>query len=362
MTSNEEINKRIERLREKLIAENVEAILIKKRENIFYLSGYKGDDAILLISGNDLSLITDSRYEEQASFEAPLFNLSVLKIKLIDDSAAQSIRMGIKRLGFIKSELTYDEFSEFSSKLSGKAELIPVRDIVSDLRTIKTPYETEKIKNAVKIADDAFIHILKFIKPGISESDVSIEIEYHMKKTGASGASFETVVASGVRSSLPHGVASPKKIEIGDAITLDFGSVVDKYCSDMTRTVFLGNPSDEMKKIYKIVYKAQMEAENSAFEGLTGKEIDSVARHVIDESNYKGKFGHALGHGVGLEVHEQPRLSLSGNKTMKNGMIVTVEPGIYLKGIGGVRIEDMIVINGQNPIILTGTTKEMIVL
>lgn len=362
MASIEHIDKRIEKTRKTLTNENLDAILIKKKENCFYLSGYTGEDAFLLISNDDLFIITDSRYEEQAFAEAAIFKSVILKTNLIDETVNQIIKEDIKKIGFIKSELSYDEFTQMSSKLSDKSELLPLRDIVSELRVIKSQYETEKIKNAVDLADRAFDHIFKIIRPGIAESDIALEIEYFMKKNGASGTSFETIVASGVRSSLPHGTATDKKIEMGDAITVDFGAVIDKYCSDITRTVFLGNPSEEMKRIYNIVLEAQITAEHSAFEGVSGKEIDAVARNIICEAGYKENFGHGLGHGVGLETHEQPRLSPSGEVIMKNGMVVTVEPGIYIKGVGGVRIEDMIVINGQKPIILTKTPKEMIVL
>jgi Xaa-Pro aminopeptidase len=226
----------------------------------------------------------------------------------------------------------------------------------------KDDYELDIIKKAVKIADDAFTHILPYIKPGIAEIEIAAEMEYYMKKAGAIGASFETIVASGQRSSMPHGVASDKKLELGDPITLDYGAYYEHYCSDMTRTVFLGQPKDEMKKIYNIVLEAQLKSSEGAAAGLLGKDIDLIARDIIYKNGYENNFGHGLGHSVGLEIHEDPRFSPSGNIKIENDMVITVEPGIYVSGLGGVRIEDIILINDDKPINLTKSSKEMIIL
>jgi Xaa-Pro aminopeptidase len=241
-------------------------------------------------------------------------------------------------------------------------ELVPLGKDMDALREIKETDEIEKIKNAVRLADLAFAHVLPYIKEGVKELEIAAEIEYFIKKKGARGTSFETIVASGWRSALPHGVASDKKIQKGDPIVLDFGAFLDDYCSDMTRTVFLGEPVQEMKTIYNIVKEAQMNAAKGIIKGLVVKEGDALARRMIENNGYGDQFGHGLGHGVGLEIHEGPTLSYRGNTVLENGMVVTVEPGIYVPNLGGVRIEDIVVIQDQTPQILTSSTKEMVIL
>jgi len=351
---------RLIRLREKLNDSNVDAILITKRQNYMYLSGFTGTAAHLLITAEDAYLITDFRYVEQASKQAPLFE--VIKYQGSIELEIKKIleKLSIRKLGFEAGNLTYDKYLGFKEKLDD-TELIPLKDFVESLRMVKSEEEIEKIKKAVEIADKAFEHILDYIKPGITENEIAAELEYFMKKNGAQGPSFETIVASGTRSAMPHGVASEKEIQHGDIITMDYGAIYEGYCSDMTRTVFVGHAQDKLKEIYEIVLNAQVEALRGAFEGKTGREIDSIAREIIAKAGYGENFGHGLGHGVGLEIHEEPRLSVSGEKVMKNGMVVTVEPGIYIEGLGGVRIEDMIVINDNQPLILTKSPKELII-
>jgi Xaa-Pro aminopeptidase len=355
------IGKRLLKLREEMGTDNIDAVLVSKRENYVYMSGFTGTAAVLLITVREALLITDFRYIEQASEQATLYEIVQYSGNLQDAIGNLLINKNIKRLGFESANTTYDKYNEFKTKFHN-IELVPVYNLIEKLRIIKETEEIEIIKAAVKIADEAFTYILGFIKPGIMEIEIAAEIEYFMKKHGAKGASFEIIAASGLRSSMPHGTATQKKVCLGDVITLDFGAIFDEYCSDITRTVFLGNPEAELIKIYNIVLEAQKVALEGAIAGLQGKEIDSIARNVIDEYGFGKYFGHGLGHGVGLEIHEEPRLSPTGNTVLKNGMAVTVEPGIYVGGIGGVRIEDMIIINGRAPIILTNSPKEAIIL
>ncbi|MCX7747489.1 MAG: Xaa-Pro peptidase family protein [Clostridia bacterium] len=353
--------RRILKFREKLKEKGIDAALVSKRENYIYLSGFTGTAAVLIISQSSAVLITDFRYMEQAKSQAPAFKIIQHEGSLMLSINEVLRDLGVKRLGFEESYVTFEKYSEYKSKLVSN-EILPLNGLVENIRLVKEPEEIEIIKQAVKIADDAFSHILKVIRPDVREIEIAAEIEYFMKKSGATGASFETIVASGERASLPHGVASEKKIVSGDVITLDFGAVYQNYCSDMTRTVFLGNPDEEMRKIYHIVLEARQKAAEGARKGLTGREIDSVARGIITKEGYEKNFGHGLGHGVGLEVHEEPRLSPSGNIVMQNGMVVTVEPGIYINNIGGVRIEDMVVIEDHKPQVLTSSTKELIII
>lgn len=355
------IGNRLESFRKKLGEKGLDGALVMKKENYMYMSGFTGTSAYLIITQHDAVLVTDFRYREQAEIEASLYEVVQFQGDVHFTLEEQLKAKGVKRLGFEGSFLSYDRYMEFKSKL-GVDEMVPMGGIIESLRVIKDEKEIEIIKKAVEIADMAFSHILGLLKPGVRETEVAAELEYHMKKLGASGASFETIVASGKRSSMPHGVASEKALEKGDAITLDFGAVYKGYCSDMTRTVFLGKPGAELEKIYRIVLEAQEEAMEKAAKGLKGSEIDRIARDIIAREGYGDYFGHGLGHGVGLEIHEEPRLSTGSSTTMENGMTVTVEPGIYISGLGGVRIEDIIVINGDNPIVLTKSPKEMIIL
>ncbi|HHV98077.1 MAG TPA: aminopeptidase P family protein [Clostridiaceae bacterium] len=360
-TGNNIYGKRLSGLRAKLRELNADAALITKRENYRYLSGFTGTFANLIITQDSAFLITDFRYVEQAAEQAKLFEIIQYTGKLEDTLNELLISQNVNILGFEESYLSFAEYSKYKLKFSVK-ELIPLGRAVEELRMVKDETEIDILRKAVQIADNAFTHILGYIKPGLTELEIAAEIEYFMKKQGAEGASFETIVASGVRSSMPHGVASEKKVEQGDVITMDFGAIYKGYCSDMTRTVFMGRPGKEMEKIYNIVLEAQLKSLEGAHKGLKGREIDHIARKIITDAGYGENFGHSLGHGVGLEIHEEPRFSPSSNQVIENGMAVTVEPGIYVAGLGGVRIEDLIIINGRNPIVLTKSPKELIVL
>ncbi|GAE87639.1 aminopeptidase P family protein [Acetivibrio straminisolvens] len=353
--------KRLDTFRLKLKEKGIDAAIIAKNANYFYLSGFTGSFAYLVITQNDAVLVTDFRYREQARVQAPLFQIVEYNDNIYSFLNEIVKSKGIEILGFEEDYITYRKFKEFENKFSVK-ELKPLEGIAEVMRMKKDQRELEIIKKAVKIADDAFNHILGFIKPGVKEVEIAAELEYFMKKQGAKGTSFETIVASGVRSALPHGVASEKVIEMGDVVTMDFGAVFEGYCSDMTRTVFVGKPKEELLKIYNTVLTAQKTALEGAVKGLKGKKIDAIAREIIYNEGFGFNFGHGLGHGVGIEIHEEPRLSPSGEIIMDDGMVVTVEPGIYVNGLGGVRIEDMIVINGNNPDVLTSSKKDMIVL
>ncbi len=361
MANTIQIERRVSELRGKLIQKGLDGALITKRENYIYLSGFTGTFANLLVTKEKAILITDFRYVEQAINEAPLYEI-VQFYGSINETLNELLNTnGVKKLGFEEDYMTWKNYDELGKKFS-ISKLVPLKGEVELLRVIKDEDEVEVIKGAVRLADEAFSHVLKYIKPGVTEIEIASEIEYYLKKQGARGPSFDTIVASGERSSLPHGVASSKAIEIGDAVTLDFGAVYKEYCSDMTRTVFVGQPKEELKKIYGIVLKAQKAGLEGAVKGLSGKEVDLAARKVIIDAGYGDSFGHSLGHGVGIEIHEEPRFSPRSTTEIKDGMVVTVEPGIYVSGLGGVRIEDMIVVNGDKPIVLTASTKDMIII
>lgn len=355
------MKKRIAKLKKCFEGCGCDAILLSKFESYCYFSGFNGSYAHLLVMNDKSLLFTDFRYIEQALFQAPDSEL----IKVMNDYKENLLeeikKYDIKKLGFEAQHVSYKNYKELKLILS-EVELVPIFDSIDEIRIIKDKDELTKIEKAIDIADLAFEHILEYIRPNVSEMDIASELEFFMKKNGAKGPSFETIVASGYRASMPHGIASEKIIENGDSIVLDFGAIYEGYCSDMTRTVFLGTPKEDMLKIYNIVLNAQLRAIEEIKEGLTGIEVDLCARKLINDAGYERNFGHGLGHGLGLEVHEEPRLSPSGKRNLLKNMVVTIEPGIYLTGIGGVRIEDVVVIGDKRSKVLTKSTKEIIII
>lgn len=352
---------RILKLRAKMQEKGLDAVLLIGDANRNYMSGFKGDESFSLISKDKAIFMVDSRFIEQASNEVKDYD--VVEYSKNGETLYKYLKklvneLNIKKLGFEEDVVTYLRYSNI--KKATLCELIPLSGMVEELRAIKNENEIEIMQKAAAIADDAFSHMLKFIKIGMTEREIGIELEFTMKKLGASGLSFPSIVASGVRSSLPHGQATDKKIADGEFLTLDFGCIYKEYCSDMTRTVAIGNISTEMKKIYNIVLEAQLEALKSYKSGVTGKSVDKVARDIIGSYGYGDKFGHSLGHGVGRQIHEQPAISSKAEKLLQSGMVVTDEPGIYISGFCGVRIEDILVITDEGSRVLSKSPKGLI--
>ncbi len=351
------MKERLEGLRKYLNENKIDACIIYKPQNRRYLSGFTGSAGYVVLTEEKNLFITDFRYVEQASVQCIDFEI----VKHTDNRTLYDIlnELGIKSLGFEEGDVTYSQYKDFIDNLND-IELIELKGVVNKLRMIKSETEIENIRRAAEIADKAFEYICTIIKPGISEREVSLELEFFMKKNGASGNSFESIVASGKRSSLPHGVATDKIIEDGDFVTLDFGCIYNGYCSDMTRTVVIGKASPKQEEIYNIVLRAQEEALKFIKPGMKGFEVDKIARDIIKESGYGDYFGHGLGHAVGMEVHESPRLSPLGKEELKPNMVVTDEPGIYLPDFGGVRIEDLVVVKENGCEILSKSPKTLI--
>lgn len=351
------MNKRVEKLKKYIKEKNLDSAIVFKPENRRYLSGFTGTSGYVVVTEGRELFITDFRYVQQASDQCKGYEI----IKHTNDKTLYDIlnELGLKKLGFEDEFITVSQFNEFNEKLND-IELYPLKDTLNKLRIIKDEDEINEIKKAAEIADKTFEYICSILKPGITEWEVSLEIESFMKKNGASGTSFESIVASGKRSSLPHGVASQKVIEDGDFVTLDFGCIYNGYCSDMTRTVVIGTATEKQKDIYSTVLKAQEEALKHIKPDVTGYDVDKVARDIIKKKGYGDYFGHGLGHGVGLEVHEQPRLSPLGKDTLYVNMVVTDEPGIYLPNFGGVRIEDLVVVTEDGCEVLSKSPKHLI--
>lgn len=355
-------NTRLEKVRAALAERNLDGALIYKPENRAYVSGFTGTAGWLLITPAKAWLITDFRYVEQAAAQAPAFEVIKPESTVAALLATLCEQQQIKRLGIQGDYVTVDDFHTYADALSGR-ELVSMAGAVETLRMVKDEEELKRMRRAAAIADETFTHILSYIKPGVAERDIAVEMEYKMKKLGAEGLAFDIIVASGVRSAMPHGVASEKQIGTGELVTLDFGAIYQGYCSDMTRTVMVGEPTARQREIYAIVLEAEKRGVAATRAGINGKELDEVCRGYIREKGFAEAFGHSTGHGVGRYIHEGPRLSVRGEKEiLKPGMVVTIEPGIYLSGWGGVRIEDMVLVLENGCESLSHSPRELLIL
>ncbi len=348
---------RIQKVKELIKEKEVHGILISSPENRRYFSGFTGSAGNLLITPDKNLLVTDFRYISQGKEQAEGY-------EIIKTSKEYSLTNVIKNeklesIAIEEDYTTYEQYLKYTEKLPD----IDIKSLDKNLlkiRSIKEEDEISKIRNAAQITDKAYSYILNEIKPGIKERDVANALEFFMKNEGAAKVSFDIIVASGVRSSLPHGIASEKVIEKGDMITLDFGCVYEGYCSDMTRSFVLGKATERQKEIYHVVLKAQMEALNSVKDGITGIELDNIARDIITDAGYGDYFGHGLGHGVGLLVHELPHVNHLGQEKMEPGNVITIEPGVYIPEYGGVRIEDLVVVRKDGYEVLSNSPKDLI--
>lgn len=351
---------KLAKLRQALIDNQVDAILITNEYNRRYMTGFTGTAGVAIVSQNDAVFITDFRYTEQAAEQVKDFRIEQHKGTIYEEVAKQAAAMGVKTLGFEQDAMQYGTYEVYKAAI--KADFVPLSGVIEKIRLIKSQEEINIIKVACEIADNAFTHILNFIKPGITELDVSNELEFFMRKQGATSSSFDIIVASGLRSALPHGVATDKIIETGDFVTLDFGAYYNGYISDITRTVAVGQPSDQLVEIYNAVLESQLLALEKVGPGMTGAQADAVSRDYLKTKGLGKAFGHSLGHGIGLEVHEGPGLNFRSQVVLEPNMVVTIEPGAYIPGVGGVRIEDDILITETGNEILNHSDKKLIIL
>lgn len=355
------MNKRIEQVQERIKALDLDTFLVISPENRRYLTGFTGTAGWVLVTQEDAYFFTDFRYVEQAHEQVKDCQI----VRLDQFSPYLTVRQKMEELdlytmGIESERCTVEEYQALKNQFGTKA-IQPQQHLVEDIRMIKSPEEIELIAQAEHIGDEAFKHILGFIKPGVTEKEVALELEFFMRRQGAQSLSFDSIVASGARSSLPHGVASDKKIEAGDFVTMDFGCIYKGYCSDMTRTIAVGKVDERQKEVYNLVLKAQLEALAGIKAGVIGKDIDALCRAVYREAGCLSYFGHGLGHSVGLEIHEEPRFSTKDEHVMQENMIMTVEPGLYYPNWGGVRIEDLIVIKEDGYENLTHSPKELLI-
>ena len=356
------MKKRIDLLRDKMIQENIPALLITNAYNLRYMTGFTGTSGSAIITMDKAYFITDFRYVNQANLQCVGYEIIKHEGDMFLTASELVHHDHISLIAFDDHHLTFAQYCHLE-EVMGEVELRPLNGMIESLREVKDKDEIATIQEACRIADSAFAHILEYIKPGMTEIEVANELDFYMRRQGASGLSFDTIVASGVRSSLPHGVASDKVIEKGDFITLDFGCYYNGYVSDMTRTISLGNPRyDVLKEIYQIVLDAHLAVEKAAKPGMTGKALDAVARDYITEQGYGEYFGHSTGHGIGLEVHESPMISKMNEVPLVVGNTITDEPGIYLPEIGGVRIENDLLITENGCESFTTSPRELIII
>jgi Xaa-Pro aminopeptidase len=352
---------RLQLFRENLRKAPVDGMIITHPENRRYLSGFTGSAGILLISAEHARLAVDFRYWEQAASEAGNFTVVQSGKDLFRGVVEQIAALKWQSAGFEPEGLTYREFQTLRKLLPESLRLTPVDDLVTRQRAVKEPQEIEWLGEAARITDLAWEKTLRCIKPGVKESEVGLEFDYQLRLNGAEGSAFDTIVASGPRAALPHGAPTDKAIEPGDLVIIDGGAKYRGYHGDMTRTVVLGKADSKQREIYRIVLEAQRKALEAIRPGMAGKAVDAVARDYISRQGYGEYFGHGLGHSVGLNIHENPRFSPYEERPIPAGAVITVEPGIYLPGWGGVRIEDLVAVTANGIRNLTGSPKSELI-
>ena len=335
---------RLEKLRHKLAEAELEAIFVSQGDNRRYLSGFTGSAGLLLISEKKAILATDFRYVEQAQSQAPDFEIFRTEGELQNWFPELASSLGVKRIGFEANDISFSAFQKLV-KMKGEkgVELVPTEEMVESLRAIKDREELELIAKAVELTDAAFEEIAPRMCPGMKEKEVAWEIERFLREKGSQRVPFDLMVASGPNSALPHATSSQRSILPGEPVVIDIGAKFEGYSSDLSRTICLGNEDQTFAEIYDLVLGAQLTAIATIEAGMSGEQADALARTVIEQGGYGEAFGHGLGHGVGLAPHEQPRLGRGSSSVLSDGMVFTVEPGVYVKGWGGVRIEDVVV-------------------
>ncbi|MFO7918647.1 MAG: aminopeptidase P family protein [Anaerolineae bacterium] len=354
------MRRRVQDLRRVLEEEELYALLVTQAENRRYLTGFTGSAGTVLVTGQETLLATDFRYYEQVQEQAPHVDLVRVEDSTPSALAPHIDELDIHRLGFESHDMTVRGYERWQEALSG-VEWEPTADVVEGLRMTKDAEEIGLIEEAVAIADEAMEHIMGWIRPGLTEREVAWELEVHMRTHGAEALSFPTIVASGPNSAMPHATTTERVIGRGEPIVIDMGARYEGYCSDMTRSFCVGQASEEYLKVWNTVLEAQQAAEAGIKPGVSGVEADALARDIIDEAGCGENFGHGLGHGVGLAIHEGPRVSHTSEDMLQEGAVVTVEPGIYIAEWGGVRIEDTVVLTDKGCRVLTQTSKEPVI-
>jgi Xaa-Pro aminopeptidase len=345
-----------------LLGQGVDGLLLTSRYSRFYSAQYDIAEGNAIVTANGCRYFTDSRYIEAAQnnikgFEVIMTDAEHPYSQLLNEAIAE---FGVKTLGYEESYLTVEEFDLWKSRLN--VTLTPMQAKINAFRAAKEPWEQERMLAAQKLTDDVFSEMLEIVRPGLTEKQVAAELIYRFYRAGADGLSFDPIIVSGPNTSMPHGVPGDRVLQTGDFVTMDFGCLLDGYCSDMTRTVALGSVTDEMRHVYDTVLAAQLAGIAASRAGVPGKEIDGAARKVIADAGYGAYFGHGYGHSLGLEIHEAPNCNPSGDRPMPVGAVCSAEPGIYLPGKFGVRIEDVVIFEENGCRVITQSPKELIIL
>jgi Xaa-Pro aminopeptidase len=333
-------------------------LLVTNLVNVRYLTGFAGSAGMALFGPRQGILWVDPRYTLQAREEASGVDVVEEKRRILKGAAGWLRRSAVRGLAHEASNLTCEQFEQLRAELGGRVRLRPAGDLIEELRVVKDRHEIEVMRSAGRVTAEVFADVLRRVRPGVKERDLAAEVEYRMRKKGAEGAAFETIVVSGPRAAHPHAHPSSKSLQESELVIFDLGAILRGYAADMTRTVFLGEPSRRVRSLYAAVVKAQSGAVRSVRDGVKAGDIDSTARRILAEHGLARYFTHSTGHGVGLEIHERPRLAKGETTRLRAGSVVTVEPGVYLEGLGGVRVEDTVLVGPDNPEVLTPASKE----
>jgi Xaa-Pro aminopeptidase len=358
--------KRQKQLQSAVSRVRLDALLITHLPNIRYLCGFTGSDGVLLVTGKQCVFFTDGRYTEQARSEVSGARIVIghkSPLALLGEwlNARKAATRNLGRMGFDGEHVPFSSYRLLVKSLPGSIRLHPAPPLVERIRIIKDRDELEQMRAAALLGSKLFDRALEVIHPGVKEIEVAAEMEYAATKGGAEGMSFSTIIAAGPRSALPHGRASRQPIPVDGFVVCDFGVILAGYCSDMTRTVYVGHPSEEARNVYSAVREAQQAALDMVRPGVKPSEVDGAARKVLRNRKLAKYFTHSTGHGVGLEIHEAPRIAAGQEDELQSGMVITIEPGIYLPAKWGIRIEDMVAVTGRGCEILTPTTRELVV-
>ncbi|MDD5543187.1 MAG: aminopeptidase P family protein [Acidobacteriia bacterium] len=353
---------RVAQLQERLISESVDALLITHLPNVFYLTGFTGSAGNLLVFPQRVLFLTDGRYVEQASKEVSVAEIVAMKKGGLEETAKILLRRRVKRGAFEARHVSFETAQDLKRRTRNKIRWQSGSGWTEELRAVKSPEEVGAIESSLGLVEGAFEKTLLRVRPGVRERDLAAELEFHMKKHGAQKVSFDLIVASGPRSALPHGLASERRVGRNEFLVFDLGAILRGYSSDFTRTVFVGRPTAKAREIYSVVKESQECALAAVDAGVPASQIDHLARRTIRKKGYGRYFVHSTGHGIGIEVHEAPAIGARSRAVLQAGNVIAVEPGIYVPGFGGVRIEDLALVGRHDSRILTQTTKQLVTL
>jgi Xaa-Pro aminopeptidase len=355
-----EHTKRRKAILAELTSRKLDCLLVTHPANWYYLTGFTGESGALVVSEDATTLLTDGRFTVQAKEETRGVRIELQQGELYMAAGAFLRKKGYGRIGYDANQLTVSQWNTLRKALGNRARGVEATGLVARLRMRKDTQELAVMRKAAILAGDVLEGVLKLVRPGVRERELSAEIEYQMKKRGASGASFETIVASGRRGALPHARPTAKKLRKNELVVLDLGAILGHYCSDMTRTVHVGRASKRVREWYRSVQEAQAAAVAAVKAGVTCGEVDAAAREVLKKNGLEKYFVHSTGHGLGLEVHEEPRVARGQTVRLEAGNVITIEPGVYVEGVGGIRIEDDVVVQAGRNEVLTRVKRDLI--